>query len=86
MQKNISALLFMLAISSITAHLTGAPLEFMSRNVRRLGSDAPEHQWDNRKQLIFEPRLTRPSTSTDLTLGGWGNEVFERWGRHLRAS
>jgi hypothetical protein len=59
MHKNISTVALMITIASITAHLTATPLEFMSRNVRRLGSDAPEHQWDNRKQLVFDQILAK---------------------------
>ena len=60
MKKHLSATLLALVALLSTTHLTyTTPLEFMSCNVRRLGSDAPEHQWDNRKQLIFDQILAK---------------------------
>jgi endonuclease/exonuclease/phosphatase family metal-dependent hydrolase len=59
MQKNISVIALLIAIASTSPHLTAKPLEFMSRNVRRLGDDPIEYQWDNRKQRLFDQILNK---------------------------
>lgn len=59
MKKQLSARLIALTTLLIAPHLSTTNLEFMSRNVRRLGDDPVEYQWDNRKQLLFDQILSK---------------------------
>ena len=59
MKKNISAIALSLTLLSITPGISASILEVMTRNVRRMGDDPVEYQWDNRKQRVFDQILTK---------------------------
>lgn len=59
MKKYLPKALLALIVLSNTLTITASTLEVMSRNVRRMGSDPVEYQWDNRKQRVFDQILTR---------------------------